>query len=195
MKYKLTAKDMEVTKEFGFLLSHNLETIAQLDGKTKKLITIAESDINGQCFRALRDIDRGEWVASAFGILIGHQTQYHSVQESMGVHIEPFEYGGKYINHSCEGNLIVRSDERGITQFLASQNIKKGEELTYPYALTEFTWSAIASENDIACNCQVPKCEGVIKAFDMLKPEKQEKLVKNKVVSSYLVQWFNQQKT
>lgn len=195
MKYKLAPKDTEVTKEFGLLLSHNLENIAEIDEKSKELAEISESDINGQCYRAKRDLNQSEWVMSAFGILINRQTLCHSVQQSMVIHIEPFEYGGKYLNHSCQGNLIVRSDERGLTQFFAGQHIERGKELTFPYALTEFTWSEIASENDITCNCQTDKCDGTIKSFNMLTPKEQEELVKNKIVSQYLVNWFSKQKT
>ncbi len=106
-------------------------------------------------------------MVSAFGVFIGHQSEQHSIQQSIGVHIGPFEYGGKYLNHSCDGNLFVRSDGRGLSTFYAKRQIKNGEEVTYHYSLTELAWADSSSETDASCNCQASKCEGIIKSFNM----------------------------
>lgn len=191
--YQLTSGDRVTIEEYGTLLSHDLGTIAKLDQKTRDLIEITDSEISGRGYRTLEDIAEGEWVMSAFGILIGHQTEQHSIQQGMEVHIEPFEYGGKYLNHSCEGNLVVHSDNRGITGYYARRQIQHGEELNYHFALTEFIWSDIASETDIECNCGASKCEGVINAFDMLSSTQQKALAEKNIVSKYLIDWFEKQ--
>lgn len=189
---RLTQREQSIIEKLGGQLSHSLETIMRLDKKTRELVEIAGSSINGEGYRALRDIAKGEWVMSAYGILIEHQTEKHSIQQSMRIHIEPFDYGGN-LNHSCDGNLIVCSNGKGFTEYYAAKNIKKGEEITYHFALTEFTWSDIASENDISCNCGSSKCEGIIKSFDMLTPTQQREFVEINIVSKYLSNWSKEQ--
>ena len=190
----LSSGDIATLQRFGGPLTHDLESIARLDEKARSIIEVAGSRIHGNGYRVLRDIAEGEWVMSAFGVFIGHQSEQHSVQQSMEIHIEPFEYGGKYLNHSCNGNLFVHSDDRGITSFYAKRQIQKGEEVTYHYSLTELAWAESSSETDASCNCQAPKCEGIIKSFNMLTPAQQRELVEMGIVSQYLIKWFNEQK-
>ena|SRR3989338_3614374 len=91
--YALTPGDKATIDRYGDLFSHDLDTIIRLDEKIRDLVRIADSKIHGQGYHALRDIAKGEWVMSAFGVFIGHQSEQHSIQQSMEVHIEPFEYG------------------------------------------------------------------------------------------------------
>jgi hypothetical protein len=192
--YALSHEDKSIVRSLGNLLSHDLETIAAIDRKTRNILEIGDSQIHGTGYKALRDIVMGESIMSAFGILIGHQTEQHSIQQSMGVHIEPFEMGGKYLNHSCDGNLYVNSDDRGIAFYYAKMDIGKGEEINYHFGLTEFKWQDTASEIDLDCNCNTSKCEGVIKSFSMLTEDKQREFVEENIVSKYLVDWFKAQK-
>ena len=191
--YNLTPADKATVDRHSGPLSHDLETILKLYEKTRKIVEIANSRIHGQGYHALRDVAGGEWVMSAFGVFIGHQSEQHSIQQSLEVHIEPFEYGGKYLNHSCDGNLVVHSDERGITGFYAKRSIQRGEEITYYYPLSEFKWAENSSETDTQCNCQTSKCESFINSFNMLAPAQQRELIELGIVSQYLVDWFKDQ--
>lgn len=57
-----------------------------------------------------------------------------------------------YINHSCEPNLGTT----GKRQFRALRGIKKGEELTFDYAISEETpWT-------MYCKCGVKHCRKII---------------------------------
>ena len=192
--YTLSSGDAATLQRFGGPLTRDLESIAILDAKIRPMIEVADSRIHGKGYHSLRDIAEGEWVMSAFGIFIGHQSEQHSIQQSMDVHIEPFEHGGKYLNHSCDGNLFVRSDDRGIASFYAKRQIQKGEEVTYHYSLTELIWAETSSETDPSCNCQTSKCEGIIKSFSMLTPAQQREFVEIGIVSQYLINWLNEQR-
>ena len=191
--YNLTPADKATVDRYGGLLSRDLDTILRLDEKTRNIVGIADSKIHGQGYHALKDIAQGEWVMSAFGVFIRHQAEQHSIQQSMEVHIEPFEYGGKFLNHSCDGSVVIRSDVRGIAEFYASRPVREGEEIAYYYPLTEFKWAESSSETDTPCNCQTSKCERIIKSFDMLTATQQRELVEGGIVSRYLVSWFNEQ--
>ena len=191
--YRLSPSDKATVDRYGGPLSHDLDTILRLDEKTRNIVGIADSKIHGQGYRALRDVAGGEWVISAFGVFIGHQSEQHSIQQSLEVHIESFEYSGKYLNHSCDGNLVVHSNKQGITEFYASRTIREGEEIAYYYPLTEFKWAESSSETDTPCNCQTSKCEVLIKSFNMLTPAQQRELIEKGIVSQYLVNWFREQ--
>jgi hypothetical protein len=67
-----------------------------------------------------------------------------------------------YINHSCDGN--VGFDENG--DFIARRNIKKGEELTYDYALAESNPAF-----RMRCKCNARNCRGIITGNDWRRDE------------------------
>ena len=189
----LLPEDRTTIGEFGLFLSHDLDMIVTLDDRTKRIVDIADSRIHGKGYHALRDIAEGDLVMTAYGVVIGHQTEQHSIQHAMEVHLQPFTYGGKYLNHSCDSNLIVRSNERGIANFFASRPIKTREEVTYHYPMTEFEWAPTSEEKGNPCNCKSTKCEGIIESFSMLTLPGQKVLVDSGYVSSYLAKWFKEQ--
>ena len=72
-----------------------------------------------------------------------------------------------YINHSCDGNIIFNKNG----DYIARRNIKKGEELTYDYAL-------LSSGNRVfirRCLCQSKNCRKIIKGNDWKNKKFQEK--------------------
>ncbi len=186
----LTAQDRVILEELGLLLSHRPQDIESVLARNAGYSEICESKLNGKGYFAKKNIASGELAIEVCGVLIGHQTAQHSIQQSMEVHVEPFEMGGCYLNHSCDGNLIVRSSEAGFAQWFAERKISKGEELNYHYALTEFKWGPASSENNIACACGSGNCDGIINSFSMLTEEQQRDLVNKEVVSVYLAHWF-----
>jgi hypothetical protein len=137
-------------------------------------------------YLAARDIKKGELVFSAFGTTIGYQTPKHSIQIGYGVHIDPHIFGGRYVNHQCEGNLVVAWDDRGLHNFVAAKDIKKGEEISYSYWRTELLWSESASETEIKCSCGSPRCSGRILSFRELSPKDRETAFKEGDIAWYL---------
>jgi len=71
-----------------------------------------------------------------------------------------------FINHSCDGNSWYNGDEK----LVACRFIKKGEEITYDYALTESHLSF-----KLQCFCGKPNCRGTITGDDWKIEELREK--------------------
>ena len=157
-------------------LSSSIDDIRKLISLAKCNIVVGPSQIvPGELgYLAARNISKGELVFSVFGTIIGYQTPEHSIQVGYGTHIDPHAYGGRYVNHHCEGNLLIEWDNRGLHNFKAIKDIKKGEEITYSYWRTEFLWSESASETQVKCSCGSIKCKGRILSFLELSPEDRE---------------------
>lgn len=70
-----------------------------------------------------------------------------------------------FINHSCDPNLGMR----GKFLFVALRNIKKGEELTFDYSISEDSlW-------EMRCGCGKERCRGVIRGIRFLPKDFFEK--------------------
>lgn len=71
---------------------------------------------------------------------------------------------GEFMNHSCNPNCIVITDEL----WVASRDIGVDEEVTYDYAVSETTDS---THMPFDCRCGAACCRGRITGEDCLKPE------------------------
>lgn len=169
-------------------LSHSMHDIRRLIALAKANITIGPSQIvsGEKGYLAARKIDQGELVFSVFGTIIGQQTPSHSIQIGYAVHIDTHDYGGRYVNHHCEGNLTIVWDDRGLHQFVAAKDIQKDEEISYPYWRTELSWNAEASERLVKCSCGSPKCSGRILSFRELSLGDRERAFKEGGIAWYL---------
>lgn len=67
---------------------------------------------------------------------------------------------GQMINHSCDPNCGIQSDEDLIHKYVAFKDIKAGEELTYDYAMGN-----LVVENFPNCQCGSEKCRKVINGY------------------------------
>jgi len=93
---------------------------------------------------------------------------------------------GKYLNHSCDGNLYVNKDETGSYTFIAKRDIDINEELNFEYYCTEYKWEDYCDEINIKCKCNSKNCKGMIFSFNMLTKDEQIKLIKKNKVAEYL---------
>jgi HAMP domain-containing protein len=83
-----------------------------------------------------RDFQKRELVLPIIGIVLPYQTMY-SIQFDWDRHLE-VEPPARYLNHSCDPNLGVgRCGKEGI-DFIALRDIRKGEEVAFDYAMTEY---------------------------------------------------------
>lgn len=77
---------------------------------------------------------------------------------------------GRYINHSCDPNVVSKESARKNVPYIALKAIKKGEELTGDYRINAFignTWK---------CNCGSKNCKGKVTSdFFTLSPMLQKK--------------------
>ena len=76
---------------------------------------------------------------------------------------------GNYLNHSCNPNAGIK----GRNTIVAMQSIKKGEEITIDYALSETfpLWH-------MKCNCKSKNCRKIVKPYQDMAAHRQRRYIK-----------------
>lgn len=87
-----------------------------------------------------------------------------------------------YVNHSCDPNTGIRSEEGRIILF-ALRSIKSGEEITFDYATTQEGgfWT-------MNCCCESPACRQMIGDFSDLPEERQNYFISQQAVLPYVLE-------
>lgn len=140
----------------------------------------------GKCLVATSKIAKGEEIARFDGEVFeakncndlpkdyaDHVVQFDETKyvESAGV--------ARYANHSCDPNCGVKD----FVAIVAMRDIKRGEEITWDYAMTE------DSNWRMECQCGSPICRGVIGAFRLLSEDICQKY--QGYISGWLVEKYN----
>jgi len=131
---------------------------------------------------AFRDIKKGEIIADFSDGKVYEVDKASDLPKEVADHAIQFEEHkwidtegiGRYLNHSCEPNSGIKDKFK----FVAIDNIKKGEELTYDYEMTE------DSDWRMKCKCGSKYCRKIIGAYRNL-PE----LIKEKY-KGYISDWL-----
>ena len=132
-----------------------------------------------------RDFQRGDSVMRTRGTPIAFQTE-HSVQIAMDRHLEPSP-PVRHLNHSCDPNLGVCTNEHGLPDFVALRTIAAGEEVTFDYAMTEYRHyprTDAQGEFSLACGCGTARCRGRLGYYSELPDELRREYAR--YTSSYL---------
>lgn len=158
-----------------------------IDFNRKNVDTSASPKGYGFTYIAKKDFDIGQELMRGWGTIIAHQTPHISVQIGMDKHYLPEKWTGRYWNHSCDPNSYATTRPDGFPSLFALKKIKKGDEIHYYYAMTEYRWIKNADENRIACRCGAKRCDKKILSFSQLDQKKQHYLKKNKLCSKYLL--------
>ena len=121
---------------------------------------IGKSNIEGEGVFAKKDLKKGEIIFilkgpyKTFATSISKKELFATpnwIGVDRLVWIDPLPPADK-INHSCDPNVGIR----GMKMFCAMRDIKKGEELTFDYSITEDSvWH-------MTCNCGSKNCRKVI---------------------------------
>ncbi|MCI5132491.1 MAG: SET domain-containing protein [Candidatus Electrothrix sp. EH2] len=85
------------------------------------------------------------------------------------------------VNHSCNPNCGIRVNEAGAHDFIAIKNISINEELTFDYAMRNYSVDHFPEK----CGCGAQQCRGQITGWKNL-PDKKKKEYKG-FVAPYLV--------
>lgn len=90
-----------------------------------------------------------------------------------------------FFNHSCVPNAGIR----GKSLLVAIKNIKQGEEITYDYSTTEWTYDKFGRYKGWAmeCNCRSRSCRGVIEQFPNLSTGIQNKYLKAGALQDFIL--------
>lgn len=140
-------------------------------------IYIGESKLHGKGIFAKKDIEKGESIALIKGQIIDHIVVDKKTSAvgpnwiGIGKHkwIDP-KITFDYINHSCNPNTGIK----GAKTVVALKNIKKNEEISIDYSITE---EDILWKLPKKCKCGNKKCRKIIKSIQFLP---------KKVYTSYL---------
>jgi uncharacterized protein len=71
------------------------------------------------------------------------------------------------VNHSCDPNCGIRINEAGAHDFVAFRDIRAGEELTFDYAMRNYSVDHFPPR----CMCGAPQCRGKITGWKSLPEE------------------------
>ena len=147
--------------------------------------TVRQSKIGGLGTFATSDINKGEIVFVKGGHIVTRDELFYSKQISsylpisddlfIGAVNKDEEDGIKlFVNHSCEPNCGLK----GEITFVAMKDIRKGDELTFDYAMVDNEFY------ELECKCESPNCRKIITGFDWKIESLQEKY------SSYFAQYL-----
>jgi uncharacterized protein len=89
------------------------------------------------------------------------------------------------INHSCDPNTVIV----GESNLIALRPIEKGEELTFDYSLTEWTWERFGKYSDwsIKCDCGSQNCRGYITQFPFVPIKIKERYFKRGLLQDFIL--------
>lgn len=135
---------------------------------------------------AQRPFQRGDFLFSATGRVIAQQTMY-SLQIDWDKHLDAYP-PARYLNHSCQPNAGVKTNNDGLPDFYALRDIAKDEEIRYDYAMTEYRHYERPRPEldfDLTCRCGAPGCRGRFGYYEEITPALQEQY--RGFISRYLV--------
>jgi SET domain-containing protein len=140
-------------------------------------IHVKDSPIQGKGLFPDIDITRGTVLFEIVGEKIRHEYDPRLAKENpnwIGTGYEEWLTLGPgdiaiFLNHSCEPNVIINEK----LQLVAMQPVKAHEELLLDYSTTELDpyWQ-------MDCHCGAKSCRHVLKSFQFLPPELQNKYSK-----------------
>ncbi len=115
------------------------------------------ADGKGDVVLATRPFATGETVM--VGFLVGTQTgnDSHATQVGPGRWARHGGLGPK-VNHSCDPNCGVRLNDGHAFDFVARQPIGAGQEVTFDYAMRNFTIDHFPA----VCLCGAARCRGAV---------------------------------
>jgi uncharacterized protein len=152
------------------------------------LKTFLRETRHGKGVFAAQDFHRGDLILETAGVVLHHQTE-HSMQIGWDVHLEP-DPPIRFINHSCDPNAGVKTNKHGFPDIVALGDIKRGEEIFFDYAMTEFQHyhrDNVQMEFNLECRCGSPNCRGKLGYYSELPDELKEQY--RGYLSDYLVEW------
>ncbi|MBI4035231.1 MAG: SET domain-containing protein-lysine N-methyltransferase [Candidatus Chisholmbacteria bacterium] len=153
-----------------------------------KNILVEQSKIQGKGVFTVKDFKRGDIILDIDDTRVVKDFSQLSKQDQdhcdyLGDKTVLMQSPEKYINHSCDPNTYVKTI-KGIRRVIALRNIRKGEEITYDYAINGYY------ESQDPCHCGAKNCRRVINCdFFQLPKQLQLKYL------PYLDDWFTQKFT
>jgi hypothetical protein len=140
---------------FPVLAERETSTIRTPEEEGVELLLSADG--KGEGVLATRPFAPGETVM--VGFLIGPLSANNSHATQVGPNRWALHGGlGPKVNHSCDPNCGVRLNDEQAFDFVARRPISAGQELTFDYAMRNFTVDHFPS----ACLCGAAQCRGSV---------------------------------
>ena len=121
---------------------------------------------------AMSKINKGEIIASVDGKILGWNAKWTNYQRGHAIQFARKKWRlsngfAVKLNHSCEPNCGIKN----LFDIVAMRDIKKGEELTWDYEMTE------ASENkwSMKCKCGTKSCRKIISNYNNMPASTRKK--------------------
>ncbi len=90
----------------------------------------------------------------------------HATQVGLTEYVQLGGLGSK-VNHSCDPNCGIRVNDAGGPDLVARRNIRAGEELTFDYAMRNYSVEHFPS----SCRCGAARCRGRVTGWKDLPEE------------------------
>ena len=148
--------------------------------KDNKKVELRKAGNRGKGIFAKKLIKKGETIASFDGQIYEYEHRWNDYLRNHTIQFEKRRWRDSkgiavFINHSCEPNCGVKN----LFDIVAMRDIKKDEELTWDYEMTEANpiWK-------MKCRCKTPSCRGVIGNY------KNMPLAIRKKYKGFISQWL-----
>ncbi|MCF7834316.1 MAG: SidA/IucD/PvdA family monooxygenase [Candidatus Pacebacteria bacterium] len=138
-----------------------------------KNVKVFKGSLKGDYLIAQKTFSAGEILVNGYATKISTQRTTTSVQIGIDLHMEPSFFFVK-ANHSCNPNCGIKLNNSGGYSLVAMKEIKKGEEITWDYAMSE--WESIALENT-NCKCGSSICRGAVGGYKDLSLKIKQKYI------------------
>ena len=131
--------------------------------------TVKMTALKGNGVFAEKEIKSAEIVL--VGVIEKELTANHSHASQIGLdrfvlHNETI----RMVNHSCNPNCGIKVNSTGAHDFVAIKDVSKGEEITFDYAMRNYTVEHFPPE----CKCGGKQCRGKITGWKALSDEKKK---------------------
>ena len=131
--------------------------------------TVKKTVLKGNGVFTEKKIESGEIVL--VGIIEKELTANHSHASQIGLdrfvaHNEII----RMVNHSCNPNCGIKVNSTGAHDFVAIRDLLKGEEITFDYAMRNYTVEHFPTQ----CKCGAKQCRGKITGWKDLSNDKKE---------------------
>ncbi len=145
---------------------YNVRMKNQLMGS---LITIKSTPDRGVGVFANQNIKKGQLVVHGRGLYKVKEITVHSFQVGKNAYMQ-LDKVSRSINHSCDPNTGIRSNDCRGYNFIALRDIKVGEEITWNYETTEYEIIHMKK-----CTCGSKNCRGYVRGYKFLDKKTRDK--------------------
>jgi hypothetical protein len=149
------------------LISPRVGLILQRAGDVNRGYELQRTESKGEGVFATRSLQVGETVMVG---VIDRELDHNDAHASQVSQNRFVLHGGLIakVNHSCDPNCGIRLNASGAHDYIARQPITAGQEITFDYAMRNYSVEHFAAH----CQCASPRCRDRITGWKDLPAER-----------------------